>query len=49
MLVHESESTLEPAGRYLRTPVEFHCEDTAVGQSILDEDAIYLRPNAEID
>lgn len=48
MLLHESEGALEPSGHYLRSPVEFHCEDTAVGHPVLDEDAVLLRPNAEI-
>jgi hypothetical protein len=48
MLVHESETALEPSGNFLKSPVVFHCEDTAVGHPVLDEDAVTLRPNAEI-
>ncbi|MGZ3651568.1 MAG: hypothetical protein ACXWR1_07715 [Bdellovibrionota bacterium] len=49
MLVHEAESVFEAPGHFLKTPMEFHCEDTAVGRSILeDDDAVSLRPNAEI-
>jgi hypothetical protein len=48
MLLHETESALDPRGHYLKAPVEFHCEDTAVGHPILDEDAVLLRPNAEL-
>jgi hypothetical protein len=48
MLVHESEAALEPSGHFLKSPLEFHCEDTAVGHPILDEEVVTLRPNAEI-
>ena len=48
MLVHELEPVLEARGNYLKTPVEFHCQDTAVGKSLLDdEDSVSLRPNLE--
>ena len=48
MLVHELEPALEAKGTYLKAPVEFHCQDTAVGKSILDdEDSVSLRPNLE--
>jgi hypothetical protein len=49
MLVHELEAALATPGRYLKAPVEFHCEDTAVGRNLLyDEDAVSLRPNSEV-
>lgn len=48
MLVHELEPVLEAKGNYLKTPVEFHCQDTAVGKPLLDdEDSVSLRPNLE--
>ncbi len=48
LVVHELEKTLEVPGSYLKSPLEFHCQDTAVGKSILDdEDSISLRPNGE--
>jgi hypothetical protein len=48
ILVHESENALEPSGNFLKSPVEFHCEDTAVGHPVLDEDVVTLRPNGEL-
>ncbi len=49
MLVHELEPVFERSGAYLKNPVEFHCHDTAVGKSILDdEDSVSLRPNLEM-
>jgi hypothetical protein len=49
LVVHELEKSLGAAGNYLKTPVEFHCQDTAVGKTLLDdEDSVSLRPNGEI-
>lgn len=48
MLVHELEPLLEAKGTYLKSPMEFHCQDTAVGKSLMDdEDSVSLRPNLE--
>jgi hypothetical protein len=48
MLVHELEPVLEAQGSYLKAPVEFHCQDTAVGKALLDDDdSVSLRPNLE--
>lgn len=47
MLVHEIESQVEQAGKFLKSPVEFRCEDTALARPGLDDDAVSLRPNAE--
>jgi hypothetical protein len=48
MLVHEVESSLATGGHFIKTPVEFRCEDTALPHSGLDSDAVSLRPNAEV-
>lgn len=49
LVVHELEKSLDSPGSYLKTPVDFHCKDTAVGKSLLDdEDSISLRPNGEL-
>jgi len=50
LVVHELEKTLEMPGNYMRAQVEFHCHDTAVGKSLLDDEhSISLRPNGEVN
>lgn len=49
LVVHELEKAVAQPGAYLKSPLEFHCQDTAVGKSIWDdEDSVSLRPNSEI-
>lgn len=48
VVVHELEGALEKAGNYLHSPMEIHCEDTAVGKPWGDDEIVSLRPNAEI-
>jgi hypothetical protein len=47
MLVHEVESAVEVPGHFLKAPVEFRCEDTALARPGIDDDAVALRPNGE--
>ncbi len=49
MVVHELESALDAQGKYLRAPLQFQCEDTALTKSRdSSQDLVSLRPNAEI-
>lgn len=49
LVVHEIEQAVEAPGAYLKAPVEFHCQDTAVGKPLLDdENTVSLRPNSEV-
>jgi len=51
MLVHEMEAFLGASGAYLRTPVEFHCQDTSIGKKEWEngegQPAVALQPNFE--
>jgi len=50
LVVHELEKSLGVSGSFLKTPLEFHCQDTAVGKTLLDdEDSVSLRPNGELN
>lgn len=49
LLVHELETVLEGEGNYFPKPMEFHCEDSAVGKPFPAEDGThFLRPNTEL-
>ena len=49
MLVNRLERMFEQPGRYFRTPVEFHCEDTVFSRAPASESgvSISLQPNRE--
>lgn len=48
LLVHELEAALNTQGSYLSTPLEFHCEDTALSKPSVDDDGVVsLKPNKE--
>ena len=48
LLVHELEAALNTRGAYLASPLEFHCEDTALAKPPLEEDGVVsLKPNKE--
>lgn len=47
MLVHEMETALATSNRFLKAPVEFRCEDTALSHSVTADDLVGLRPNGE--
>ena len=50
LVAHEMEAALEAPGAYLRIPIDFRCDDTAVGKPIgMEDDAVSLRPNGELD
>ncbi|HEY8278998.1 MAG TPA: hypothetical protein VIH99_05205 [Bdellovibrionota bacterium] len=49
LVVHEMSPVFEKAGSFLGMPVEFHCEDTAVGKVLRDDEStVSLRPNGEV-
>lgn len=47
MLLHRLDQTLTLPGAYLRSPVEFHCEDTIFSSRKVASDSVVLKPNKE--
>lgn len=47
MLVHRLDQTLTVPGAYLKSPVEFRCEDTIFSSRKGSDDAVALKPNKE--